>query len=170
MIDEPLDFHKTLINGCKNSSNTIILSALYLGSDKLSKELVDTIESCLTDSLKPNLKVKFILDYSRSLRSSKHFFQIIQQLVHHKSRIEIYLFKMPQTWNILPHNVNEILGVYHAKYFIFDKMVIISGANLSLEYFENRQDRYISFDCSDMQYSSLLQFLQIHLKKRTYHL
>jgi CDP-diacylglycerol--glycerol-3-phosphate 3-phosphatidyltransferase len=59
----------------------------------------------------------------------------------------------------LPERVNEIVGLQHMKFFIFDDSIIISGfestlyvggglkvdfrANLSQTYFTNRQDRYI---------------------------
>ena len=39
--------------------------------------------------------------------------------------------------------LNELLGVYHIKYYLFDDNVIISGANLADHYFENRRDRYV---------------------------
>ena len=55
---------------------------------------------------------------------------------------------MPQSSPYLSHNVNEILGVYHNKYYLLDNTVILSGANLSSEYLTNRQDRYILFDVS----------------------
>ena len=35
-----------------------------------------------------------------------------------------------------------MLGVQHVKAYVFDNDVIISGANLSENYFTNRQDRY----------------------------
>jgi len=37
----------------------------------------------------------------------------------------------------------EILGVHHMKLYMFDSTLLISGANLSQIYFEQRQDRYI---------------------------
>lgn len=38
---------------------------------------------------------------------------------------------------------NFFSGLQHCKIYIFDDSVIISGANLSNDYFTNRQDRYI---------------------------
>ena len=42
----------------------------------------------------------------------------------------------------MPPKYNETLGLQHCKVYIFDDSVIISGANLSHDYFTNRQDRY----------------------------
>ena len=45
--------------------------------------------------------------------------------------------------SILPGKFNETIGVQHTKICIFDDDVCISGANLSNDYFSQRQDRYI---------------------------
>lgn len=46
---------------------------------------------------------------------------------------------------ILPSPLNEVAGVFHIKAYIVDDMLILSGANLSEEYFCNRVDRYMLF-------------------------
>ena len=43
----------------------------------------------------------------------------------------------------LPGKFSEIIGLQHTKVFVFDNDVCISGANLSSDYFTQRQDRYI---------------------------
>ena len=52
---------------------------------------------------------------------------------------------------ILPERWNEIVGLQHMKIYIFDNSLLISGANLSHDYFTNRQDRYLIIDdCKDL--------------------
>ncbi|CAO3657681.1 unnamed protein product [Mucor hiemalis] len=46
----------------------------------------------------------------------------------------------------LPQRFNESIGLMHLKVYGFDNSVMLSGANLSTDYFTNRQDRYIMFD------------------------
>lgn len=46
----------------------------------------------------------------------------------------------------LPPRWNEVLSVYHIKSYIFDDNMIISGANLSNDYFTSRIDRYVLFE------------------------
>ncbi len=41
---------------------------------------------------------------------------------------------------------NETVGLQHCKVFVFDDTVVISGANLSQDYFHKRQDRYMAVD------------------------
>ena len=42
---------------------------------------------------------------------------------------------------------NELLHTFHLKAYAFDDTVIMSGANLSNDYFTDRQDRYWVFRC-----------------------
>ena len=46
---------------------------------------------------------------------------------------------------ILPSPLNEVAGVFHMKAYIVDDEMVLSGANLSEEYFNNRLDRYMLF-------------------------
>lgn len=46
---------------------------------------------------------------------------------------------------VVPKRVNEGWGLQHMKLYGFDDEIIMSGANLSNDYFTNRQDRYHVF-------------------------
>jgi CDP-diacylglycerol--glycerol-3-phosphate 3-phosphatidyltransferase len=46
---------------------------------------------------------------------------------------------------LVPKRYNEGWGLWHGKIYGFDDDVVLSGANLSRDYFTNRQDRYIAF-------------------------
>ncbi len=46
---------------------------------------------------------------------------------------------------ILPSPLDEVAGVFHIKAYLVDDELILSGANLSEEYFSNRLDRYMLF-------------------------
>jgi len=46
---------------------------------------------------------------------------------------------------VLPSPLDEVAGVFHIKAYIVDDELIVSGANLSEEYFTNRHDRYMLF-------------------------
>lgn len=51
---------------------------------------------------------------------------------------------------IVPKRVNEGWGLQHMKLYGIDDEIIISGANLSNDYFTNRQDRYHLFSSKDL--------------------
>ena len=81
-------------------------------------------------------------------------------------RIQLCLYKVPQLQGIkeriLQSPLNEILGVFHIKAYVFDNTLIMSGANLSNDYFTNRQDRYIEFtNVNDLAlfYHNLIQII-----------
>jgi hypothetical protein len=59
----------------------------------------------------------------------------------------VYLFpvKDERISRILPSPLDEVVGVFHIKAYIVDDELILSGANLSEEYFSNRLDRYMLF-------------------------
>ena len=58
-------------------------------------------------------------------------------------RCQLAFYQTPQLQGwlqyILPSKWNELLGLQHCKVYIFDNSLIISGANLSKDYFTNRQ-------------------------------
>lgn len=64
-------------------------------------------------------------------------------------RVEIRLFHTPNLTGvrkaILPKRINEGWGLQHMKLYGVDDEIIMSGANLSNDYFTNRQDRYHVF-------------------------
>ena len=57
----------------------------------------------------------------------------------------VYLFSVLPRWQqfFLPNPYNEVAGVFHLKCYIIDDDIILTGANLSEEYFCDRIDRYM---------------------------
>jgi CDP-diacylglycerol--glycerol-3-phosphate 3-phosphatidyltransferase len=51
---------------------------------------------------------------------------------------------------VVPKRINEGWGLQHMKLYGIDDEVIMSGANLSTDYFTNRQDRYHLFSCPEL--------------------
>lgn len=51
---------------------------------------------------------------------------------------------------VLPKRINEGWGLQHMKLYGVDDEIIMSGANLSNDYFTNRQDRYHVFKSKDI--------------------
>lgn len=67
----------------------------------------------------------------------------------HSKNINKGLFLFPvndqRLCSILPSPLDEVAGVFHVKAYVVDDELILSGANLSEEYFSNRLDRYMLF-------------------------
>lgn len=146
-LDEPAEFVNAILDGIAQARDHIILSALYLGTGATESAVVDAAEKALTDMMRPNLRVTFILDHSRSQRGAVNSVTMLSRLVNKfDPRAAVYLYQMPQLRGYLrsyiPLQLREVIGVYHCKFAVFDDTVILTGANLSHDYFTDRQDRY----------------------------
>ena len=102
-----------------------------------------------------------VLFSAKYLLSFKHFYLFFSRLIQEKSSCSmllpllqdfqnsciVSLYHTPQLRGfkkkIIPAKFNETIGLQHTKLYVFDNSVLISGANLSTDYFTNRQDRYI---------------------------
>jgi len=156
IIHEPSHFYQELVNRSQQSSNRIVMSALYLGTGGKENKLIEAVNENLIRN--ENLRVKMLLDWCRGTRlvnnqSSSTLLMKLKSSAN--SRSQIYFYHTPYLRGyikkMLPSKWNEIIGLQHCKVYIFDNSLIISGANLSNDYFTNRQDRYILIeDCSNL--------------------
>mmetsp|Transcript_27780 Transcript_27780/g.55974 ORF Transcript_27780/g.55974 Transcript_27780/m.55974 type:complete len:510 (+) Transcript_27780:44-1573(+) len=145
----PHEFYDTLIEAVERSRTRISLAALYLGTGELERRLVSSLANVLRTQ--PNLRVQLCFDGRRAWRQNKEGVSTISLisplLEKYGDRISLSLFTLPaaQRAAVLPSPLDEVAGVFHMKAFCCDNEVIISGANLSTEYFVDRQDRYVYF-------------------------
>lgn len=83
----------------------------------------------------PNLKVTIVLDYARSSRDERiNSFSLLNPLVAQfgSERFRILCYKNPFTEYFgtkfkIKHRLNEIFGVHHMKYLVFDNNVLLTG-------------------------------------------
>lgn len=147
LLASPTAFYNQLITNVRAATRRITISSLYLGTGPLERALVDEIAAKLRTCA--DVQVKIVLDYSRGQRggqdrSSVSMFKGL--LTEFPANVELYLYKVPQLQGLkaaLPPPFNETMGVSHAKVYLVDDTLVLSGANLSEDYFTNRQDRYV---------------------------
>lgn len=106
----------------------------------------------IRDALKrnPNLKVSFLTDALRGTRETPKAScaTLLASLVDEfgPQRVEVCMYHTPNLTGLrkalLPKRINEGWGLQHMKLYGIDDEIIMSGANLSDDYFTNRQDRY----------------------------
>lgn len=148
-IGGPRVFYKTLLDQVQVAKHRVALSALYIGAGSKEEVLLQN----LCDNLRENnqLEVKITLDANRANRldsQGKSSITILKETLMH-SRTKLNLIQTYKTSSIFKRILgrfqkwNEILSTYHSKFAVFDNDVIITGANLSSIYFEQRQDRYM---------------------------
>ena len=166
LLYKPNDFYKSLLQNILLAKDRIFLTSLYLG--KHEHELIQTLDTALTKN--PNLRVYFLLD---GLRSTREFpadssITLISSLIskYGSERIHFRLYRTPafHGWksHLIPKRFNEGLGLQHMKFYGFDNdKIILSGANLSHDYFTNRQDRYWLFQNNELNnyYFQILQLV-----------
>ncbi len=149
VLDGPAQFYETLKKKIRGAKRRIYISTLYIG--KSEHELI----SSLRDALLHNgheFKVSILVDALRGTRESPDpsCASLLAALAaEFPDRVEVRMYHTPNLTGIrkrlIPKRINEGWGLQHIKLYGFDDEVILSGANLSSDYFTNRQDRYHIF-------------------------
>lgn len=163
-LSTPREFYDVLLSGCRLAQRRVTLASLYLGTGPLERDLVSMlVRRCLeTHAAGRQLEVAMQFDLNRGLRrvpsepgappesqyaSSAHLALEVLRGAPDPARVHTGLTLMPQQrgllGRLLPPRLVEVLGVFHIKAYVFDSTVVLSGANLSTDYFSSRQDRYV---------------------------
>ncbi|RLN91032.1 hypothetical protein BBJ28_00021484 [Nothophytophthora sp. Chile5] len=152
LLPTPTAFYQQLLHNIQHAEKRVTISSLYLGTGKLEQALVEALATRLRE--RPKLQVQLVLDYSRGQRggqTASSVTMLAPLLQEFPDNVELFLFRVPQLSGLkakLPPPFNETLGVSHAKVYLVDETLVLSGANLSDDYFTNRQDRYVQLtDC-----------------------
>ncbi|KAI8373053.1 uncharacterized protein BYT42DRAFT_621760 [Radiomyces spectabilis] len=152
---QPHEFYSELKSRILSAKDRIFIAALYIGHAE--KELVDTLRTALSRS--SSLKAHILIDCLRGTRVSKGQSSatlLLPLLQDFPNQVKVSMYHTPDLTGVLkktlPQRFNETIGLMHMKVYGFDNTVMLSGyllrfsANLSLDYFTNRQDRYMLFD------------------------
>ncbi|KAL2825627.1 hypothetical protein BDW59DRAFT_179838 [Aspergillus cavernicola] len=154
ILDSPASFYSTLKNKIRNARRRIYLSTLYIG--KTEYELIETVNHALRDN--PELRVSILTDALRGTRENPNpsCASLLASLVaeHGPDRVDIRMFHTPNLTGLrkkwIPRRINEGWGLQHMKLYGIDDEIILSGANLSNDYFTNRLDRYHVFQSKEL--------------------
>ncbi|XP_038122998.1 CDP-diacylglycerol--glycerol-3-phosphate 3-phosphatidyltransferase, mitochondrial isoform X2 [Culex quinquefasciatus] len=148
IIQEPALFYDTLVAKCAGAKRRIMLASLYLGIGSLETRLVDAIHANMKKNTR--LTVDVLLDFTRGTRGERNSQTTLMPLLEESDNCRLSLYHTPVlrgiTKRLAPPRWNELLGIQHMKLYLVDDTVIISGANLSNDYFTNRQDRYVMIE------------------------
>ncbi|KAL6065163.1 CDP-diacylglycerol--glycerol-3-phosphate 3-phosphatidyltransferase, variant 3 [Balamuthia mandrillaris] len=148
-LEQPSQFLDRLEEGIKQAQHRVVLSALYLGT---SSPQVDRLMAALHSACRANsqLQVHLHFDHCRSTRDPKGLEELHRLQAAFPERVKVTLFQVPAPlWWQWGHRLvpsprfKEVFGLSHIKAFLFDDDLILSGANLSTDYFTDRKDRYM---------------------------
>ncbi|EXJ83848.1 phosphatidylserine synthase [Capronia coronata CBS 617.96] len=153
ILDSPTAFYETLKAKIRGARRRIYLSTLYIG--KTEHELIDTLRQALEDN--PNLELSILTDALRGTREDPEpsCATLLAPLVSQfGDRVRVSMFHTPNLngWKkkYMPKRINEGWGLQHMKLYGFDDEIMLSGANLSNDYFTDRQDRYHIFSSKEL--------------------
>jgi len=188
-LTTPQRFYESMMQGIQTATQRIVISTLYIGNDAKAQALLEAIKKRLREH--EEIKLVIIVDSNRTLRgpavagameknpgsvkeaqSQDGNYAKLRDLVSEfgSNRVKVALFPSPPwpllglpkwVFDKLGTRVHELRSVFHAKVYIFDTRVTLSGANLSYVYFTTRQDRYVSILCPKVSqfYAGLVQVL-----------
>ncbi|XP_063846143.1 CDP-diacylglycerol--glycerol-3-phosphate 3-phosphatidyltransferase, mitochondrial-like isoform X1 [Scylla paramamosain] len=151
VIVDPREFYQELLDKAGAARERISISSLYLGTGKLEEKLVSVVGQRV--AAVDGLKVHWLLDHTRGSRGHHSSRSMLRPLLaQYPHSCSVSLYHTPHLRGLLrrliPQRWNETIGLQHMKLYVFDDSLLISGANLSNDYFTNRQDRYMAFeDC-----------------------
>jgi CDP-diacylglycerol--glycerol-3-phosphate 3-phosphatidyltransferase len=167
VLRSPSEFFSELTGRIDRAKHDILISALYIGDGPLSKRFVEALETKVRDRmLRPEdgpLAITILLDHNR-MHHAKNLvtLQSLMELAENISSasnmnlldtaaslvsVRLFLYDTPSSlsrWLAPFGRAKEIIGVQHTKLFLFDGSdALLTGANLSDDYFTNRMDRYL---------------------------
>jgi len=136
ILSTPKAFYDSLVERCDAATTRVTLSALYWGTDPLAADLAEAVAR----AARRGVVVNVTLDAARAGRRDKDGRTSVDALAGVAAAGgDVNLVDASGRRGL----VGEILGVYHAKACVFDGATLLTGANLSEEYFSTRQDRYV---------------------------
>lgn len=166
IISDPRKFYDTLCERFRNANRRISVASLYLGTGTMEKKLLELTKDNLEKQ--KSLKFKVLLDFQRGTRGEVNSVSLLQDFINDvPTQCSVNLYQTPRlygSWSkALPSRYNEIIGLQHMKLYIADDSVLLSGANCSKDYFEQRQDRYIEIEDADLAnfYSELIGMMTV---------
>ncbi|CAE7097031.1 unnamed protein product [Rhizoctonia solani] len=143
----------------------IVISSLYIGETE--NQLISALSEALSRNDRLELTVQ--VDAFRSTRPSKtqtspaHL--LLPLINAYPDRVRVKMFRSPKLSGplryLVPRRFDEGWGTWHAKVYLVDDEILLSGANLNSSYFTNRQDRYIHFTRSPHLANYLVRLLQV---------
>jgi CDP-diacylglycerol--glycerol-3-phosphate 3-phosphatidyltransferase len=153
ILECPHDFHQAMLSNIACAQRRVALASLYIGDGPREETLVDEIVK--SQYANPGRQLGVVVDYYRARRGGAHR-QLARLALAPAASVSLLASPAapgpPTISSAVPERylpnrfasvASEVCGVQHAKFAVFDDSVLITGANLSDDYFTRRQDRYL---------------------------
>lgn len=147
-------FKKEILKKIKTVKKYIYITVLYFEKDHIGKIILKALYNI--KKIKPKLDIKIIVDLHRANRN-----RIGKNKKFTNSEWYVNISKKYPKINIpifgVPVNTKEVFGVFHLKGWIFDDLIIYSGASINNIYLHQKKnyrcDRYYMFYNKDLSTS-----------------
>ena len=141
-LDDPAAFRATLLRSIASATERIVIVALYLQDDEAGRAVLEALYAA--KARRPALEISVLVDWHRAQRG------LIGKQKSEGSASMYRQFAMTYGEGVpiygVPIQNRELFGVLHLKGFIFDDVVLYSGASLNDVYLAKhgryRLDRY----------------------------
>mgnify|MGYP002661582314 FL=1 len=137
VLNSAKDFKSRILSLIAGATQRIYLIALYLQDDEAGREILSALYAAKQRN--PALDIKVFVDFHRAQRGligkgkqGGNHLMYQAMAARHEHQIEIYG---------VPVKGRELLGVLHLKGFIFDDILLYSGASLN-DIYLHQQERY----------------------------
>lgn len=152
LLHHPEDYRQTLLTLIEQARERILFNCLYLEYDESGIQIMEALIAAVKNN--PQLKVDVFLDLHRAQRSrmgeskaTTNAAWYYQELAAVNAQLvtEHNLPTNPIQVHGVPCNGRELFGVYHIKGYVFDDLVLYTGASINnnyCAYSTYRQDRY----------------------------
>ncbi|XP_076366374.1 phosphatidylglycerophosphate synthase 1 isoform X2 [Tachypleus tridentatus] len=153
VLCQPSEFYERLKELARKAKERVTIASLYIGTGILEEKLVSSLQTALTNT-GCEVKIQVLLDVTRGSRGVKNSRMLLLPLIQDfPGQVQVSLYHSPalRGWikKMLPERWNEVISLTHLKIYLFDNTLVLSGANLSDNYFTMRQDRYVVFHNCD---------------------
>mmetsp|Transcript_24137 Transcript_24137/g.62978 ORF Transcript_24137/g.62978 Transcript_24137/m.62978 type:complete len:520 (+) Transcript_24137:113-1672(+) len=157
VLETPAQFYSTLLEGITRADRRVTLASLYLGTGPKEVALADAVAGAVRAN--PALKVQLLVDHTRGTRGDPNSACLLRRVLSAAAAVAapdvaaaMYLTPRLTTMlrRVLPPPIDEVIELTHAKVYLWDDTVLLTGANLSDQYFTDRQDRYVLVESREL--------------------
>jgi CDP-diacylglycerol--glycerol-3-phosphate 3-phosphatidyltransferase len=146
-LTSPTQFYEYIIQSIGTAQRRVSLASLYLGTEDLERHLIAVLKDKLSTENGSKFKAHVHLDYLRGTRGPFSSAHLLRPSICPSLLVTMYRTQHLSGWRrLMPPRWNEIFGLSHMKVCVFDDTVVMTGANLSKNYFKDRVDRYVCIE------------------------
>ena len=129
-------FKQTIIELIRRAKTRIYVTALYWQLDEAGQEILNEIYQA--KAANPNLEIKILVDWHRAQRNLLGAAKSQTNADWYEEQRQLH--GNDKMFFGVPVNTREVFGVLHIKGFVFDDIVLYSGASINNVYLQQKEN------------------------------